>query len=625
VTLYPTKETQITVGGNAFNANLVAENLHSSDVSSVNVVGSISYTPAFAFASLTAPIISADPAISTSWDTIFSLLVNPAATVSFALKGNEDLATLQNDVENLKVFPTTTASPNPFLYNPGANPGFLYDASTKQLGYQYQMTSKVLDAMTGPLEIIQADRTGRPILVPGQASKGQDPTKFYFATTTVSFVPASVIQQLYTESQSSRAATSGAPPGFQIGGPGKLDITAGSMDLGSSEGIISWGIGLGSGAARDYSDLAGVTPYESGAAVNVNVSGNITMLSSTIASVFGGNVTVNTGGELQLSEGEFNLPQPNGAPCFGIYTSGHSDVNVTSTGDILIGSSRIGTFNGGNISVESLDGSVNAGFGANSVLIVPVIYRNPITGQLVAGQIGDDARDPRPYGSGILAIAPAGKYSWSGNPEPGNVTVDTPKGNIESTLGGIEQFALDGSVAAGPTITLTAGTPASGGSPAITGNIDLGQGGVVGGTVNITAQGNIQGLIVSHQDVTIVASQNINATVLSGGTANVTASGAIAGTVVGIGGVSASGGSITASLVSQNVSANGASSQSTLGTTATATSTSQAAAQQATTQTKEFANTDTTQQDDDSKKKGRARPALTRRVGRVRVILPRQM
>src|SRR5208283_816702 len=150
--------------------------------------------------------------------------------------------------------------------------------------YQYQMTPNVLNALTGPLEIIQADpRTGLPVLVPGQAALGQNPAKFYFATTTVSFVPASVIQTLYAESQDSAPRGNTPPAGFQIGGPGQFNISAASMDLGSSEGIISWGIGQGLAAARDYSNVSALTPFESGAAVNVNVGGDLTIVSSTIA------------------------------------------------------------------------------------------------------------------------------------------------------------------------------------------------------------------------------------------------------------------------------------------------------------------------------------------------------
>jgi len=623
VTLYTTKRTQVTVGGNAFNANLVGENLHAGDVTSFNVAGKISFSPVYVFANLTQGITSANPQISSSWDTLFSLLVDPAKTASFALNGNEDLATLDGDASQLRLFLANSTAPA-FSYVGSANPGFLYDAATKQLAYQYQMTPFVLNALTGPLKIIQVNPgTGLPVLVHGQTSLGQDPTKFYFATTTVTFAPASVIQTLFAESQNSAPRGNAAPPGFEIGGPGQFDISAASMDLGSSEGILSWGFGAGAGAPRDYSDLAGITPFEQGASLNVTVAGDLNMLSSTIASVFGGNVTVNTGGKVELSQGQFNLPQPSGTPCYGIYTSGYSDVNVTAGGNIDVGSSRIASFNGGNVFVESLDGSVNAGFGANSALFVPDIYKDPVTGKLVTGQIGNSLHNPEPYGSGILAIAPTKEYSWSSHPVPGNITVRTPRGDIVSTLGGIDQFALDGNISAGPTITLTAGTPASHGSPAIPGNVDLGQGGVVGGTVNITAQGSISGLIVSHQNSTIVAAQNINATILSGGTANVNASGSIQGTVIGVGGVSATGGSITASLLGQNVTANGGAAQSTLGTTAAATSTSQAAAQESTTEAKQEVASNDTSQDDEKKKQAKNRPVLARRVGRVTVLLPK--
>ena len=74
---------------------------------------------------------------------------------------------------------------------------------------------------------------------------------------------------------------------------------------------------------------------------------------------------------------------------------------------------------------------------------------------------------------------------------PGDITVLAPRGNISASLGGILQEALDGSITAGPTIDLVAGTlatPASGtpgqpgyspGSPGYAGNIDLGNSGVI--------------------------------------------------------------------------------------------------------------------------------------------------
>ena len=59
--------------------------------------------------------------------------------------------------------------------------------------------------------------------------------------------------------------------------------------------------------------------------------------------------------------------------------------------------------------------------------------------------------------------------------------------------------------------------------------------------MNVTANGNINGLVISRQNTTINAAQSFSGTVLSGGTANLAAGGSISGTIVGVGGISASG------------------------------------------------------------------------------------
>jgi filamentous hemagglutinin len=189
-------------------------------------------------------------------------------------------------------------------------------------------------------------------------------------------------------------------------------------------------------------------------------------------------------------------------------------------------------------------------------------------------------------------------------------------------LGGITQEALDGNTATGPTITLTAGTPASATSPGYSGNIDLGQSGVIGGTVNLTANGNITGLIISRQNSTVNAAQNVGVSVISGGTADVSGGGSVSGVIVGAGGVSVSGGSVTATALGQNVSVNGGASQSTLGSSATATGAAQSAANQADAQAREqLANNDGNTEDPNKKQK--PLPVI-RRVKRVTVILPDQ-
>ena len=615
VTLRTTKATQITVGGDMFNASLLGQDLHSGDVTYINVAGKISYSPVYSFTTLSQNIQGADPLNPSAWDGIFSLMVDP--TASLAVTPSVLLMTPAQQTAwayaHLRLVLRDNYQMQPG-YDPNANPGFIYDPGTGQLGFQYQMKDNVFSALDkAAIPILQLDPTGNVVI------ERHADGNYYFATTTASFIPPSSLEALHRQSLDSARDAQSQPPGFQIGGPGQFNINAASLDLGSSSGIISWGIGSAFNPVN-YSSLAPWTP--SGAAVNVDVTGDITLLSSTIASIFGGDVTVKSGGAVNLSQGNFALIPAGANICYGIFTSGHGDVSVSAENDVNVGGARIATFNGGDVSVRSEHGSVNAGNGANSILVVPVIRLDPATGVLTS----DTIANPRPFGSGIMAISPTALYRAPGSGGlPGNITVETPEGDIVSTLGGIQQFALNGSVAGGPTITLSAGTPPSSGSPGHAGNVNLGSGGVIGGTINITAQGSISGLIVSRQDANIIAAQSFGGTLLSGGTANVAATGGtVSGTIIGIGGVNASGGGgITAAVLGQNVSIGGAAASSTLGTTAATTSSSAAAAQQANTDTTQQLAKDTTQDDDSKKKKADKKPVLTRRVGRVTVILPK--
>ena len=640
VNIYTTKATELTVnsvtvagqtvGGNMFNASLVGENLHATDTTFIHVAGSISFSPIYTLTSLTQPIVGANP-INPTWDSIFSVLVdytpgdvnsvaNPIPSTDF---GNNKA------LNNLAISDLIFQSATP-------NPGFVYSPATQQLGYGFQMSSTVRSALESPLKIIVRDSFGNPEVQLGQASLGQDPTQYYFVTTTVSFVPATVIEALYNESHGLNANGTPNPngtisaknaqslaPGFQVGGPGQFNVTAGSLDLGSSGGILSWGVGDGaqSQGGVNYGSLAAALggAANSGASITVEVTGDIGMLTSTIASLAGGNVTVKSaGGEIDLGLASLPFSPPNaGNLAYGIYTSEGGNVNATADGDVNIDTARIATFNGGSVTVESNNGDVNAGNGVNQDLLIPVVYLDPKTGEIVNTAI----QGPRPYGSGIMALSPTKEYQAAGSTGlPGDITVTTPNGNIVSTLGGISQFALDGSVAGGPIINLTAGTV---GTPAskTEGNIGLGQGGVIGGTVNLTAQGSISGLIVSRQNSTVNAVHNIDVTVLSGGTANVSAGGAVSGTLIGVSGINASGGAgITATMLSGSVSANGQVAQSTLGN-ASASSASQSAAQQSSSDTKQQLASNENAGDDDKKKK--KMQALLRRIKRVTVLLPK--
>jgi hypothetical protein len=121
----------------------------------------------------------------------------------------------------------------------------------------------------------------------------------------------------------------------------------------------------------------------------------------------------------------------------------------------------------------------------------------------------------------------------------------------------------------------------------------------------------------------INAAQNFSGTLLSAGSASVSAAGTVSGNIIGVGAVSVSGTISGANLLGQNVSVNSGAAQSTLGSTATGTATSQAAAQTASSDTRQLAQATTEDSADDDKKKKGAKPNLTRRVGRVTVILPK--
>jgi filamentous hemagglutinin family protein len=605
LTLITTKQTQINVTGDMINCGFSGQNVKAGDTTSIKVTGQIFNPSAYSFVFLNAAI----PGIPAgdlpvggvnSWSEIFNLALDPTALANYTVPAGTLPSALAGDAFSAAgVFTTTPNSIN-------ANPGFIYDASTGRLGFVGNLTTATTaagiqttplqQALTEPLVVLRYGPDGFPIV---DASG-------HFVTDPVNWVPTTAIQTLAQESVNTVPLGSGQL-GYRVGGPGNFDVTADSISLGNSYGILSCGVFDPQGGFSRYQNLAGVTP--SGATVNVTITGDLDMLTSTIAALGGGavNVTSLTGAMDLGSQDLFGTQRQVG---FGIFTSGAGDVNVTAQGDIDVDGSRIAAYDGGNITVESTDGNVNAGAGGATITGVGVSFINPQTGG--AGFYVEDV-----FGSGIVAntLVDPGSVPGSAS-QPGNITVITPKGDINADLGGIVQQALNGNVAAGPTINLTAG------SPGFAGNINLGDSGVIGGTVNLTANGDITGLVVSRQNSSIQAAQNADVTVLSGGTANVSASGTISGTIIAVGGVNTGGsGTVTATLLSQNVVVGTSAATSTLGTTAAASSAATAASAQANDSAQQQVAS-TTQDDDPFKKKGKG-PLLARRVGRVTVILPR--
>jgi filamentous hemagglutinin family protein len=610
VILTTTKRTQITVGNDMNNCSFSGQNLSARDVTSITVGGRIFNESAYNFVSLpgalpTVPVVDRPPSSLVAWDTVLALAMDPAKLATLTVPANLPRSKW-----------AAYAAAQAALF-PGGNPGFVYNPVTHKLGFGGQMSDSIRDSLMKSLTVLRYGLDGYPVL----DSRG------HFVTDRVSFANADTISALHDATVG--APSPSTPTGYVVGGPGTFNVTARSIALGNSYGIISGGVGDPLGKGR-YENLASLTPK--GASINVTITGpdykdptdptgamlsSLDMRTASIAALGGGDVTVNSIlGSMDLGSQElFNIRR---SLALGVYTTGgRGYVNVTALGDIDINGSRIAAYNGGNIFIESFTGDVNAGSGGTFFVPVPVYYVNPRTHR--AGFVGELV-----FGSGILATTLVNPGQVPGSPSlPGDITVLTPQGSIFASQGGILQDALNGNIGPGPRISLVAGTPAAPGAPGYKGDINLGDSGVIGGTVDLQANGDINGLVISRQNSTINAAQSFVGTVLSGGSANLSAGGTIAGTVIGVSGVQASSGQgITASLLSQNVSVAGGQSQSTLGTTATATSTSQAAASTATADARQQVLGEASEEDDKKKKKGAA-PTLARRVGRVTVILPK--
>ncbi|HKW31248.1 MAG TPA: hypothetical protein VJT54_18130, partial [Verrucomicrobiae bacterium] len=607
------KATQINIAGDMIGCSFYGENLQASGPASVTSI------------TVGGQIYNAGSFTSVTLDQGFPTLPSVDTPLANGLPPGTSLSSWYLALA-LAVDPNNTVFTQSYLFG-GLNISSLaYNPNTKTLTAIGPMSPDLLAALQSPtLTVVRYGANGYPLL----------DANGHLVLDTISWVPggsanAASISSLYTGSQGT-VPLNGAAGAYVVGGTGEFDVTAGSISLGNSRGILSVGNGKSS-TGQDYSYL---TPYiTSGANINVN-AGYLEMPSSTIASLGGGNVTVDCTGEIP------NSPLNNNGVGFsmdlgsqellgfetqimtahnlglGIYTAGSGDVNVTALGTINIDSSRIATFDGGNINIESLTGDVNAGTGGASV--VPVNYYAP-------NYFGIDPLEFVPA-NGIVAgtLTAAHQIPPGAALLPGNITVNTPQGSIFANAGGISQVAYNEilSAASGYTaITLTAGTPAGGDwsskePPAYTGDIILGSSGVIGVNVNARATGTITGRIFSQGNASVTGQTIGNLLVVAGGKADVSAQNGSTGpiTIVAIGGVNANGIGL-ATILSSSVNGGAG----TLATSSSASSASQSATAQTSTENQKQVASDDNGNDDDKKKK---KTGLARTVGRVTVILPK--
>jgi filamentous hemagglutinin family protein len=446
-----------------------------------------------------------------------------------------------------------------------------YNATTGALTFVGQMSSTELAFLLNPAQIV-LNPLGQPIL----DANGQPVTK------PIPLDPAqqAAIQSLYTQSQS---ATLG-DQGLAVAGPGKFSVGARNIDLGISGGIS---------VLTPDSALAAISPY--GASLNVNATGNLSMTSSKITDEgLNGNLQLTVGGALDVG-GEFTTFGDPNAPR-GIFTTSGGNIAVAANGDVNLNGSRIAAYDGGNIAINSATGDVNAGSGGVGFVSMQGVQLDPRTGllEVVPATIA---------GSGILATTLPGSRGTLGN-----ITVDAPNGSINASAGGIIQIALNGASQRNACINLNAGK-----------DINASGSGIIGGNLQLTAGGRINGILVGTGTIDVNSQSAVNVTAFGGGGVNISASGSISGTVISGGNVSVSGEAITANVIAQSVSSSGNASQANIGVPASNVAHEDSQASETANSSIVKAQTST---DDDEKKKKTGAITLAQKVGRVTVILP---
>jgi filamentous hemagglutinin family protein len=584
---------QINVVGNMNNCRFQGMNLNATDTTSINV----GETAKISMENSGILNPATDGGLTVGGD-----IVNRSAFTSVNLSGVTgagipDLSVLaqayDNNINGTAISAATLATS--FFYNP----------ATKVLTYQ-NIPGVSLPNLLNLLQNLTVEvfnNNGRPEL----DANGNPITR------QVSVIDAASASALLAEYNSLGPIPTGSG-GYTIGGGGTFAINAANMDLGTTTGIQSKGAGL----YKVNGNYPLASLFSLGADIAINLTGDLTMYSSAIASLNGASISVNAGGNVNVGSSDFTV---SALGARGIFTTGQGNVSVIADGDINVNGSRIAAYNGGNVTVESLHGDINAGTGGSGFVVVSSY-------SVDGGNVTASA--PTIPGSGILATT----FPGDSQQVVGNILVEAPNGNVNASAGGIVQLPLNGvntaasivEVLAGLELRDSSGNPVSAanissGTPVqVSGsrNIDATGSGVIGSTVNLDASGSVTGVIFARNDIAINAQQNVNVTALAQGSINVSSGGTISGTLIGVGGISASGGSIDANLESNSGIYGDTSGSKGMSQSSAASATSAAAS--ASEAGPAAAKTDTGPDDDVLKKK---KPInLARKVSRVTVLLP---
>jgi len=352
--------------------------------------------------------------------------VSAAQTTSNTVAGS---ITYRGDLTSV---PLTDALPAELLnYNlsglPEVATKLQYNATTGTLTFVGVMTPAELQFLLNPT-VVAVDSSGQPVL---DANGNQ-----VYTTVTLAAAQTAALQQLFTATQSATLSDQG----LGISGPGHFNISAGSIDLGISGGIFATAPDAGLAAiSPDCADINVTTT------ASLTTTGDLSMTASKIANAgLLGGINLMIGGTLNVGDNYTTVGDPSVPK--GIFTESGGNISVLTGKDVNLDSSRIAAYNGGNVTVESLNGNVNAGNGGAGYVNVDGVQLDAQTGGLAAiPTVGIP-------GSGILATTLPGSDA-----RLGNILVETPKGNITSSQGGVLQISFNGTDASAATAVLLAG------------------------------------------------------------------------------------------------------------------------------------------------------------------------
>lgn len=528
---------EITVGGSTLNFGFTGQNLSARQASSITVAGDITYHGA----------VSSQP-------------------ISDALPAGLFDSSLSTD--------------------PGVTANLLYDTAAGNLLYGGVLTAADEAFLLNPTVYV-VNPQGKPVL---DATGNPETKPVTFSSPQVQSDYQAAIMALYTASQNASFTDT---VGLNLNGPGTLNISAHTLDLGASGGI----------AVNDQPlpSLTTSDPY--GANLDISLSGDLEMTTSKISnSGLLGSIQIGTrlrpaGGtiDLGLQSGVFGAA----SAARGIFTSGGGNVSVTTEGDINVDGSRIATLDGGNIYLTSLKGDINAGSGGNGSVTADTVVQLGPDGGLEAFGSAHNAVNTL-YGSGIIAVSLA-----ESTVPVGSISVDAVTGSINANAGGIEQVAYNHITPADAYINLSAGA-----------DINAGNSGVIGSNIRVLAGGNVSGIFIGSGGININAGNNFSGTVVGSTEVGVSAGGSISGTLIGGGNVSVSGQGITADIIGGSVAASGNTSGATEGFSAAGIP------QQVTRQADNPSQGPSSGEGDDDNKKKLKHVALVQKRSRITVILP---